>query len=132
MALFVLSFWLHLAGSTQRTNEEALQHHQQIKSMVDMLAEPEFWYESFQNWQSEFLSIGVLLVLGIYLRSADRQSPSPWPRRTPRRGTEEPRGKRWRAKSQLSDITGKLLCCSAATHRDPGRCPLWMWMESDT
>jgi hypothetical protein len=25
-------------------------------------------YESFQNWQSEFLSMGVLIVLGIFLR----------------------------------------------------------------
>jgi hypothetical protein len=49
-------------------NEEALQHRQPAQTMIDTLAEPEFWYESFQNWQSEFLSIGVLLVLGIYLR----------------------------------------------------------------
>jgi hypothetical protein len=85
VALFVLSFWLHLAGSTQRTNEEALQHHQQIKSMVEMLAEPEFWYESFQNWQSEFLSIGVLLVLGIYLR--ERGSPESKPVAAPHTAT---------------------------------------------
>jgi hypothetical protein len=45
--------------------------------MVETLAEPEFWYESFQNWQSEFLSIGVLIVLGIYLR--ERGSPESKP-----------------------------------------------------
>ena len=43
-----------------------------------MLAESELWYESFQNWQSEFLSIAVLLVLGVYLRERGRWSPSPW------------------------------------------------------
>jgi hypothetical protein len=68
VTLFLASFWLHLAGSTRRMNEEALQHRQPQQTMMDTLAEPEFWYESFQNWQSEFLSIGVLLVLGIYLR----------------------------------------------------------------
>jgi hypothetical protein len=77
VTLFALSFWLHLAGSTRRANEEALQHHQPPKAMVEMLAEPEFWYESFQNWQSEFLSIAVLLVLGIYLR--ERGSPESKP-----------------------------------------------------
>jgi hypothetical protein len=48
-----------------------------MKTTVEMLAEPEFWYESFQNWQSEFLSIAVLLVLGIYLR--ERGSPESKP-----------------------------------------------------
>jgi hypothetical protein len=27
-----------------------------------------FWHESMQNWQSEFLSVGVLIVFGIFLR----------------------------------------------------------------
>lgn len=77
VTLFVLSFWLHLAGSTRRMNEDALQHHQPSKTMVETLAEPGFWYESFQNWQSEFLSIGVLIVLGIFLR--ERGSPESKP-----------------------------------------------------
>jgi hypothetical protein len=77
VTLFLASFWLHLAGSTRRMNEEALQHHQPVKTMVETIAEPQFWYESFQNWQSEFLSIAVLLVLGIYLR--ERGSPESKP-----------------------------------------------------
>ena len=77
LTLFVLSFWLHLIGSTKRSNEEALRHQQPTKTAVETLAEPEFWYESFQNWQSEFLSMGVLVVLGIYLR--ERGSPESKP-----------------------------------------------------
>jgi hypothetical protein len=77
VGLFIVSFWLHLAGSTRRANEEAIQHQQPTKAMTEMLGDPEFWYESFQNWQSEFLSIGVLLVLGIYLR--ERGSPESKP-----------------------------------------------------
>ena len=77
LTLFVLSFWLHVIGSTQRSNEEALRHQQPIKTTMETLAEPEFWYESFQNWQSEFLSMGVLVVLGIYLR--ERGSPESKP-----------------------------------------------------
>ena len=77
LALFALSFWLHLAGSTRRLNEEALRHEQPTKTMAETAVEPEFWYESFQNWQSEFLSMGVLVVLGIYLR--ERGSPESKP-----------------------------------------------------
>ena len=76
-ALFLASFWLHLAGSTRRTNEEAVRHGQPMKSMMEILIDAEFWYESFQNWQSEFLSLAVLLVLGIYLR--ERGSPESKP-----------------------------------------------------
>jgi hypothetical protein len=32
------------------------------------LGDPTFWFESFQNWQSEFLSTAVLIVLGVVLR----------------------------------------------------------------
>ena len=77
VTLFLASFWLHLAGSTRRINEEALQHHQPPQTITDTLVDPQFWYESFQNWQSEFLSIAVLLVLGIYLR--ERGSPESKP-----------------------------------------------------
>lgn len=45
--------------------------------MLETLGDAEFWYESFENWQSEFLSIGVLLVLGIFLRQ--RGSPESKP-----------------------------------------------------
>ncbi len=40
-------------------NEEALEHRQPRQTMADTLVNPEFWYESFQNWQSEFLSIAA-------------------------------------------------------------------------
>jgi hypothetical protein len=77
VTLFVASFWLHLAGSTRRMNEEALMHHQLTQTTIETLGDPQFWYESFQNWQSEFLSIAVLLVLGIFLR--ERGSPESKP-----------------------------------------------------
>ena len=85
VALFLGSFFLHLAGSTRRMNDEALEHQQPPQTMADTLVDPEFWYESFQNWQSEFLSIGVLLVLGIYLR--ERGSPESKPVAAPHAAT---------------------------------------------
>jgi len=43
VGLFLASFWLHLAGSTRRINEEALQHHQPSQSMIRTLGDPQFW-----------------------------------------------------------------------------------------
>jgi hypothetical protein len=81
LVLFGLSFWLHLLGSTRRANEEALLHAEPAETAVDRLADPDFWYESFQNWQSEFLSMGVLIVLAIFLR--ERGSPQSKPVHAP-------------------------------------------------
>jgi len=44
---------------------------------VEYLATPRFWSESFQNWQSEFLAMGTLIVLSIVLRQ--RGSPESKP-----------------------------------------------------
>jgi hypothetical protein len=85
VTLFLASFWLHLAGSTKRMNEEASWHHQPRQTVGQTLGDAEFWFESFQNWQSEFLSIGVLLVLGIFLRQ--RGSPESKPVAAPHAAT---------------------------------------------
>jgi hypothetical protein len=81
LVLFGLSFWLHLLGSTRRANEEGLLHAAPTVTAADRLADSEFWYESFQNWQSEFLSIGALVVFGIFLR--ERGSPESKPVHAP-------------------------------------------------
>jgi hypothetical protein len=59
---------LHAVGSTMLANEQAAWHEQPSQTVFEHLEEADFWYESFQNWQSEFLSMGVLIVLGIFLR----------------------------------------------------------------
>ena len=37
-------------------------------SALGYLATSQFWFESFQNWQSEFLSVAVLVLLSVWLR----------------------------------------------------------------
>lgn len=66
--LFLLSFVLHLLGSAEADAEEAIRHGETAASLLDHLASAPFWFESFQNWQSEFLSTAVLVVLSIFLR----------------------------------------------------------------
>ncbi len=58
-------------------NEEQLEHGEQAVSLLQFVTTSQFWYESFQNWQSEFLSVGVLAVLSIFLRQ--RGSPESKP-----------------------------------------------------
>jgi hypothetical protein len=66
--LFVLSFVLHWLNSLRAANEEALQHGTFTQDAWSYLIDAQFWFESFQNWQSEFLSTAVLVVLSIVLR----------------------------------------------------------------
>lgn len=66
--LFAASFGLHWWSSLQSANAEAALHGQPGVNLLQHLGSAELWFESFQNWQSEFLSTGVLLVFSIFLR----------------------------------------------------------------
>lgn len=66
--LFAASFALHAYGSVKDYNLEQLVHGEQPTSFIEYLGTSRFWFESFQNWQSEFLSIGLMVFLSIYLR----------------------------------------------------------------
>jgi hypothetical protein len=77
LALFIISFALHWTNSARHHRHEAQEHGQPPPGLLDHLGSPDFWFESFQNWQSEFLSTAVLIVLAIYLR--ERGSPESKP-----------------------------------------------------
>ena len=66
--LFVASFVLHWWYSMETANEEAIRHGMEPSSFASYLTDAQLWFESFQNWQSEFLSTAVLVVLSIFLR----------------------------------------------------------------
>jgi hypothetical protein len=75
--LFLSSLVLHWLNSARDAAEEAMQHGSPPPTALQHLADAHFWFESFQNWQSEFLSTAVLVVLGIVLR--ERGSPESKP-----------------------------------------------------
>jgi hypothetical protein len=66
--LFVISFFLHLVGSQKHHNEEAAAKGQPLSTIWEHLQTSAFWFESFQNWQSEFLSVLSIVVLSIWFR----------------------------------------------------------------
>ncbi len=67
-ALFAISFVGHALWGVNAYNLEAAQHGQGTISFWQDLATSQFWFESFQNWQSEFLAILAIVVLSIWLR----------------------------------------------------------------
>lgn len=66
--LFVMSLGLHFWGSLHAANAEAHLHGQPLHDAADYILDSRFWFESFQNWQSEFLSTAVIVVLSVFLR----------------------------------------------------------------
>jgi hypothetical protein len=78
VALFALSFALHAVGGANDYNEEAAAHGQTEQvSAAQYVATSRFWFESFQNWQSEFLSLAAMVGFSIFLRQ--RGSPESKP-----------------------------------------------------
>jgi uncharacterized protein DUF6766 len=67
-ALFLLSFVLHGVGGLLQSNEERATRGLPSQSLSEFLASSEFWFQSFQNWQSEFLAVLSIIVLTIFLR----------------------------------------------------------------
>ena len=66
--LFIASWAGHLYGSYKDHNEQQILHGEPPQGLTAFLGEPDFWFETFQNWQSEFLSVASIVVLSIFLR----------------------------------------------------------------
>lgn len=67
-ALFIVSFCLHFYGSMKDENEKLLLEGRPPEGAGSYMLSPRFWFESFQNWQSEFLSVFAIVILSIFLR----------------------------------------------------------------
>ena len=77
VVLFLGSFLLHAQGGAVDYNEEQALHGGAPVTLGGYLLTSRFWFESLQNWQSEFLAVGSIVVLSIFLRQ--RGSPESKP-----------------------------------------------------
>jgi hypothetical protein len=75
--LFLASFSFHAITGAQEYSAEQMAHGEAGVTTVQYLGTAQFWFESFQNWQSEFLSLAAMVVLSIFLRQ--RGSPESKP-----------------------------------------------------
>ncbi len=102
--LFLVSFWLHGRHGAREYNEDQALHGGEAVSTLGYMGTSRFWFESLQNWQSEFLSLAAMVWLAVYLRQ--RGSAESKPVATPHKESgedeevvragpkgEEPRGK---------------------------------------
>jgi hypothetical protein len=90
LLLVMTTIWLltwFAQGVTGRIayNAEQLDHHQAALSLFQYLGTSDFWDRTLQNWQSEFLAVGSMAVLSIYLRQ--RGSPESKPVGSPHTAT---------------------------------------------
>ncbi|NTX00937.1 MULTISPECIES: DUF6766 family protein [Myxococcus] len=81
LALFVVCFGLHAVTGAAARNEEAQLHGEAAVTVLQYMASSQFWFESFQNWQSEFLSVAALVLLSVWLR--EKGSPESKPVNAP-------------------------------------------------
>lgn len=75
--IFGFSFVMHAWGGAKVYSEEQIAQGGSAVSTWGFLHTAQFWFQSFQNWQSEFLAVGMLVVLSIFLRQ--RGSPQSKP-----------------------------------------------------
>lgn len=68
LILFAVFFLGHAYGSLGMINEDRMVEGKSLIGYKEVFSESDFWFESFQNWQSEFFSIAVMGLLSIFLR----------------------------------------------------------------
>ena len=75
--IFLLCWLVQSVAGWSAYNEEQLEQLRDPLSWLGYVGSADFWSRSLQNWQSEFLAVGSMAVLSIYLRQ--RGSPESKP-----------------------------------------------------
>ena len=84
-SIWVWSWFAQSVSGWSENNADRLEHEQPSLPWVGYLGSADFWQTTLQNWQSEFLAVGSMAVLAIYLRQ--RGSPESKPVGSPHHAT---------------------------------------------
>ena len=84
-AIWIATWFAQSITGVSEYNAERLDHLQAPVSWGDYLTRPDFWEKTLQNWQSEFLAVGSMAILAVYLRQ--RGSPESKPVGAPHHAT---------------------------------------------
>lgn len=76
-SIFLVSWLVQSVAGWAAFNESRLEQLQDPLSWADYLRNADFWARTLQNWQSEFLAVGTLAVLSIYLRQRGSSQSKP-------------------------------------------------------
>src|SRR5262245_15720619 len=66
--LFIGSFVGHAIAGAHEFTAEQHEHGSSGIGAWQFVRTAEFWFQSFQNWQSEFLAVGAIVVFTVFLR----------------------------------------------------------------
>jgi hypothetical protein len=77
LARFITSMVIHAFSGARAYSAEQQEHGEPRVSAVEYVQRSRFWFESFQNWQSEFLAVGSIVLFSVWLRQ--RGSPESKP-----------------------------------------------------
>ena len=76
-AIWLASWFGQSVTGRSAYNAQLLEHQQSPLSWIEYLSTADFWESTLQNWQSEFLAVGSMAILAVYLRQ--RGSPESKP-----------------------------------------------------
>lgn len=78
LILFLGTFYLHAQGGAKDYNEEQRAHNRtEVLTTIEYMGTSRLWFESFQNWQSEFLAVASMVVLSVFLRQQGSKESKP-------------------------------------------------------
>jgi hypothetical protein len=82
LSLALLTFfsmaWIgHGLAGRAHFNSELQEHGLATITFAQYLGSSRFWFESFQNWQSEFVAVAAIVILSIWLREAGSPESKP-------------------------------------------------------
>ena len=83
--IFFLSWFAQSVTGWSEFNVEAAEHAEAPVSWLGYVGSSSFWFDTLQNWQSEFLAVGSMAVFSIWLRQ--RGSPESKPVGAPHTAT---------------------------------------------
>jgi membrane protein implicated in regulation of membrane protease activity len=66
--IFVLSWLAQSIGGWSTYNASQLRSYEHPVAWLGYVGSADFWSRTLQNWQSEFLAVGSMAVLAVYLR----------------------------------------------------------------
>jgi hypothetical protein len=75
--MFLAAFLLHILFGAWKHNEDQALRHLPPDSLGSYAVSSEFWFSVFQCWEAEFASIGIYIVLSIFLRQENSSESKP-------------------------------------------------------
>lgn len=76
-AVFLLSWWAQSLAGVVVANAENAEHGEPAMDWLHYIGSPDFWSRTLQNWQSEFLAVGCMIALTIFLRQRGSSESKP-------------------------------------------------------